>query len=87
MIRASNHTSELARPHFEAVLTDIAELYGLAPLDLRNGIKRRMIHRKEIRTSTTELSEEELKRYANKMTAFYHRQLELEPVERTPIIL
>lgn len=83
------HTQEtaplLARPHFEAVLTDIARMYSLDVLELRAAIKRRMIARGQIKRSTTELSDDELKKYANKMTAFYLEQSQLKPNERTSV--
>lgn len=87
MIHTHETASELARPHFEAVLTDIARMYGLEILALRGAIKRNMIIKGLIKKSTTELSDEALKNYANKMTAFYLQQAELEPSERIPVII
>jgi len=85
------HTQEtaplLARPHFEVVLTDIARMYNLDVLELRAAIKRRMIQKKQIKRSTMELSDDELKEYANKMTAFYLEQSKLSPEERMPVTI
>ena len=87
MIHTQETSSLLARPHFEAVLTDIARMYHLDILELRAAIKRRMIEKKQIKRSTTELSDDELKEYANKMTAFYLEQSKLSPEERTQVAI
>lgn len=61
----------LARPHFEAVIGEIASLYGLERDELRRKIKAELKKRKAIKKSTTELSENRLKQIANTLSSFY----------------
>lgn len=84
------------RRHFEAAIAGIAEMYSIDPLDVRDAIKDELTTKGMIRLSTTELTEDELKSVANKLTAYKFHQDETPPewkwsldefMERLPEIL
>lgn len=62
------------RKHYEAVINDIAILYGEDRIAIRDEIKEFMKKHDVIEFSTTELPEEDLKRYADRLTAFYNQE-------------
>lgn len=63
-----------ARKHFEAVIQSLAYMYNLTRNNLRHDIKYLLIEKKIIKESTKELTEEQLKIYANRLSAFYFDQ-------------
>lgn len=82
-----DHAGLQARPHFEAVISDIAYLYQIDRLDLRLEIKQELASYGIIKESTRELREDQLKKYANRLTAFYADQETRPPQERSELDL
>jgi len=78
IVKEADYGDLLARPHLEAVITDIANLYCLDKKKLRSRIKRKLQVFKYIKKSTTELSENQLKELANRFSTFYFSQTEKE---------
>lgn len=76
-----------ARQHFEAVIADIAEFYDEDRIALRDETKALLCKRKIIRGSTTELTDEQLKAFANKLSAFYLQEVETPPQFRRELNL
>ena len=72
---------DTARPHYEAIIGDIAKHYGWTQRDLREEIKGIMMDLKVIKFSTTELSDEQLEKFADRLHVFYHEQTENLPPE------
>ena len=84
------------RRHFEAAVAGIAATYSVDPFVIRDAVKDELTTKRMIRLSTTELTEEELKAVANKLTAYKFHQDETPPewkwsldefMERLPEIL
>lgn len=78
---SADYGALLARPHYEAAITDLANMYDWQPKKLRELIKRKLILTKIIKRSTTEFSENELKSIANRLSAFYFQQAESDTPE------
>lgn len=68
-----------ARKHFEAVIQSLSKLYDIPRAKIREWIKCRLKEKKVIKESTKELTEEQLKLYANHLSAFYFDQNDRPP--------
>jgi len=75
------------RKHLEAVRVDLANRLQIDPMQLRDDIKRVLIDAKIIAFSTTELSDEQLEAYANKLHTYVFHFDENPPEDRRPFDL
>ena len=70
------------RKHFEAALHDLADLFGVKRAALRNTFKWYLIRNDYIKESTTELSDKELLKMAQKIQKFKTKMENTPPRER-----
>jgi hypothetical protein len=77
----------MPRKHFEKIIQEIANMYGETRISIRNEIKDILVERWIIKSSTTELNDEELKKLANLLHGFWADQDQRPPDERSTLNL
>ena len=70
------------RKHFEASLTDLALLFKENPRKMREMIKWTMTRENIIKSSTTELNDDQLELYASRINRYCVRMENTPPDER-----
>lgn len=70
------------RKHYEAALNDLAVMFKIPTKQMRNDFKLQLIQDKIIIGSSMELTDDQLKEYADKISIYYSRMENTPPPER-----